>query len=63
MTADLLTALAEIEDRALQAQNALAAGLAHNGQTALRRIQLMAADAQRHATQVCDENERKAVTR
>lgn len=60
MTVDLLNALAEIEDRARKTQYALAAGLAHNGHTGLRRIELLAADARRHATQVCDENERKA---
>lgn len=61
MTADLLTALAAIEADAKRAQAQLAAGLAPTGHSALRRIQLAAADAQRHATQVCDENERKAV--
>lgn len=49
MTADLLTALAEIEADAKRTQALLAAGLAVNGQSALRRIQLAAADARRHA--------------
>lgn len=60
MTVDLLTALHEIEERARHTQQLLAAGLAANGSTGLRRIEHMAADARRHATQVCDENERKA---
>lgn len=59
MTADLLHALAEIEERARQTQLQLAAGLAVNGNTGLRRIELLAADARRHATQVCDESETK----
>ena len=50
MTADLLHALAEIEERARATQRALAAGLAENGNTGLRRIELLAADARRHAT-------------
>lgn len=49
MTADLLTALTEIEEAAKNAQAQLAAGLAVNGQSALRRIQLAAGDARRHA--------------
>lgn len=59
MTVDLLAALAEIEQRARTTQQALAAGLAENGNTGLRRIELLAADARRHATQVCDESETK----
>lgn len=61
MTVDLLTALQEIEDRARHTQQLLAAGLAPSGASGLRRIEHLAADARRHATQVCDENETKEV--
>ena len=60
MTVDLLTALQDIEERARHTQHLLAAGLAANGSTGLRRIEHLAADARR-LHQVCDENERKAV--
>lgn len=62
MTVDLFAALAEIEDHARRTQQLLSAGLAVNGQTGLRRIELMAADARRLATQVSDERETKEVT-
>ena len=50
MTVDLVQALADIEKLAKQTQLSLAAGTATSGVCGLRKIELAAQDARRHAT-------------